>query len=767
MTTEAVSTTGNEEDLSKYQTEDGVVLRWLKELQLVEQSQAQRAFEAIGEKAEKIYRNASGVDGYANNGVPGACHVFNVLYSTVEVLKPTYYWRMPKIVVERMHKDAAPVARLACSMVERCTGFSMRSQQDRWNFGVKSAVQDLLLPGRGQVWLRLDAEFEEPVDENGKQLLDDAGQPYPQMVKPNSERVILDYVPWKDYRESLSRNSFETRWRARRGYETRASGLKKYGEIFNEVELIEGEQKHGEEPKKETDFFAQAEVWEIEDSESKCIYYIAPGLKTKPLRVVKDRFRLSGFFSSPNPLLGTTTSESTHPTAFFKLWEALADELDRTLKRLSSIVECVRMVGATARQFNKDIVSMLKLDDGELHVVENWAQFAEKGGLKGMIDWLPFEQAVAAIGPLREQAEYLLAKIYEITGIPDVIRGSTDPREALGTVKSKLRWVTIKTEDKQADVQRFNREIVSKQAEIIFEPGLFSDETIALMDGYAQRPLEEQEIWPEALALLRNDRLRTFEVGIETDSTIAVDEAEDRESAMAYLAAMNQLLANVESLKQFGPEFLSPSIESVMAVARRFRWGRPLEGAWERVLRDHEASVKEAAANPAPPPPDYTGQELALKAQELELQGIELNNNFEIDSQKIGVEYAKIDANAQADMVDAQLKQFAQQFKEITETQRLNLEKFIAVQSEREKLIEEKRLSQEERIEALRVVHESAGKSVNTPAPVNVNTGTVVMPSEKKSRRRRVDIVRTPTGLSGVTEDLDDDPPANQPVVGA
>lgn len=124
------------------------------------------------------------------------------------------------------------------------------------------------------------------------------------------------------------------------------------------------------------------------------------------------------------------------------------------------------------------------------------------------------------------------------------------------------------------------------------------------MSGFQQLSPEDQRLFPQALELLRNDRLRTFRVDIETDSTIAIDEQEDQNARMGYIAAIKDIISNVQAISEFRPELMTPIVESALFAVRSFRTGRPLEGAWENALKKIEENDAAAAANPPPPPPD-------------------------------------------------------------------------------------------------------------------------------------------------------------------
>lgn len=735
------------DEKEKYQGDSGLVQKWLKEIEIVKNSNAQKDYEKTGERISKRYKNLD-TTSTATNAVSSKM-MFNVLWSNIQVLGPSLYSRMPKIVVERRFKDTDPVGRLASQVAERCTDFNLATQQDRFNYAIKAAVQDRLLVGRGQVWVRYDARFAAQVDEKGSEA---------QTIEPNSERVLVDPLNWMDYFESPARNQYEVRWRAKRAYMTRDKLVTRFGDIGKKVTLTHGagDAKKDKLSADEQEFLMQAEVYEIWCNENNKVYWISEGYKDGCLDCQDDPLRLKEFWPSPLPLLATTTTDSTYPTPDFVIYEKLAEELDYVTKRIAALVECVKFVGATAKLWQQDVKNILKLDDGELWPIEQWSTWAEKGGFTGAIDWVPFDKCVAAIQPLMAYQKDLLSQIFEITGIPDIVRGASDPTETLGAQQQKAHWTVVKISEKQAEVQRFCREIIAKMAEIIFEPGLFTDETIWLMAGVAQMSPEDQQNFPAALELLRSDRLRTFRVDIETDSTIAVDEDQDKAARMEYLSAINQVLANIQNVMQFRPELIHPMMESALFATRAFRTGRPLEGAWEAAMQQIKDADAQARQNPPPPPPDYEAQKLELQSQKLQLEGQEMQMKSQIDGQKLQIEWAKLQDKQQAEAMNQQLEQFKAQFAQFVETQRLELERYETTLSMQEKLLEERRLNDQKEIETIKAMATQKSNSGGGGGGVTLKSDNVqVIPPRK---RRIIKMQRGPTGeLVGESVELDDE----------
>lgn len=723
-----LSTSGQEEDLSKYKGDEGFCHRWLKELDLVKNSKQQKAYEKVGEKIVKNFKNADSMNTYNTSGPASARVMLNVLWSNVKVLRPTFYCRMPKVVVERRFKDSDPVGRLACTLSERATSFNMATQQDRFNYAVKSAVQDRLLPGCGQVWLRYECEFEDGVDANGEPLLDASGNAV-RVPKPNTEKAVIDPLNWLDYFHSLARNPYELRWQGRRVFMNKSELIKRFGkDIAGKIELGTDPSTGRKLSQEDQQFLSQAEVYEIQDLATKFTIWVSPGLRDHALDIQKNPLNLNEFWCTPIPLLATTTSDSMYPTPDYKIYERLADELDYVTKRISAMIDCIRFVGVHSAQFDKDVKNIMKLQDGQTWPMENWAGWTERSGFKGAIDWLPFDQCVAALAPLIEYQQTLLAQISEITGIPDIVRGVSDPTETLGAQQQKAHWTVVKIQEEQAEVQRFCREIISKMAEIIFEPGLFNDATIRLMCGVDQMTQDDQALFPQALALLRDDRLRTFRVDIETDSTIAIDEDQNQQRWMTYMQSIQSIVSEIQGVSQFRPELMHPIIESALGAVRSLRTGRQVEGAWEKALEQIEDADEQARANPQPPPPDpklLEAQTSAQKAQaeiqlkttdqqfnqQKEMQDFGLRtqiaqSDYAIKSQQVQIEAQKVYSKEQMDALTNQLEVFKAQFKQATDNELINIEKFKLMQSEKDRQLEAVRLEKEQLSENIRMMLE-------------------------------------------------------------
>src|SRR6185503_11438395 len=98
--------------------------------------------------------------------------------------------------------------------------------------------------------------------------------------------------------------------------------------------------------------------------------------------------------------------------------------------------------------------------------ISNWAAF---GGSKEVIVWLPIDmiaQTITALVALRKQ---VIEDIYQIMGLSDIMRGSTDPQETLGAQQLKTQYGSTRIRDKQQELVRLARDLVRISTEIITE----------------------------------------------------------------------------------------------------------------------------------------------------------------------------------------------------------------------------------------------------------------------------------------------------------
>jgi hypothetical protein len=428
---------------------------------------------------------------------------FAVLWSNIETLKPACYARLPVPVVTRTFNDPDPVGRLASEVLER----ALKVNLDNYDFDqvMKCLRDDFLLFARGVPWLRYVPTFgeapqdeaEEPLEEpeaeaegkggllNGlpgalKSMLGMGGKPgEPAGVEAEGqetinevvtdETTICDHVSLEDFGTNAARTWDEVRFGWRRTYLTREQLIKRFGkELGPKIPLDwKPEDKTSE---KESEQFAKAMIYEIWDKESRKVFWISRSYPAKPLDERKDPLNLRGFFPFPKPAYGTLAGDEIIPIPDYVYYQDQAEEVDNLTLRIGLLMDALRMVGMYAGEEKLTLQQVFKKSsENQMIPVDGWAQWAEKGGIKGVVEWVPVDMVMTVLQGLFECRDKIMAQIYEVTGVSDIMRGSTEASETATAQQIKSTWGSSRVREKQKEMARVARDVMRIMGEIIAE----------------------------------------------------------------------------------------------------------------------------------------------------------------------------------------------------------------------------------------------------------------------------------------------------------
>jgi hypothetical protein len=578
---------------------------------------------------------------------------FNILWSNTETLRPTLYARLPKVQVERRFKDADPIGRTACQIAERAGNYLLQTGP----FGtiLENCVEDYLLPGRGVMWIHYDVEGEdvpqagyEPKDEN-----DEA----PTEFKKIQETITPTYVDWRDFGHQPKRHWQENRLVWRRTYLTRAKLIKRFGKTLGEqIDLDRSPKEDG----KADQVTAQATIYEVWDKERRKVCWVHKD-RVDYLDEIDPPINLENFWPCADPLNATMTNGTLIPVPDYTLYQDQAEELNKLTNRIGRLTDALKVVGV----YNASIPELSRLlspngtPDNVMVPVTDWATLSEKGGINQGVQFIPLTDIVNALIQAYAAREQVLNVIYQITGISDLLRGSSDPRETATAQGIKGQYGSTRIKARQGKVATFARDnarIVVEIAVEMFEPQTLWEMTNAKsfcqIDPQAQQAIQamggepqftDSQEFMKALELLRNDKLRSFHVDIETDSTIALDEQEDKENAVEFVTALGQFMTSWGPIVAQSPQLLPLARETLLYATRRFKAGRNLEASIEQAMD----ALAKASAGPKPPSPE----EIKAQAKQQETQ-----QKLQLGQQKLQNEQIEDEMDRQAQQEEMQFK---------------------------------------------------------------------------------------------------------------
>ena len=613
---------------------------------------------------------------------------YSLLWSTIQTQSPALYSRTPVPVVERRWKDNEDtIASMAAEILQRALIYTL--EQGDFDSAMDGATWDYQIAGRGVLWLRKEVTYGDPLP------ADPGQEPVREVLE---ERIVADEVPWSDFGHSLGRTWREVTIVWRRLYMTRDQLIRRFGaETGNAVELdhtpshVPAEREAILPPH----LFRLATVYEIWDKPAGKVLWIAKDYHDGPCDERDDPLRLRGFFPCPRPAYSSTDTSSLIPLPDYTQWQDQATEVDALTQRLHMLVKAVMVRGI----YDGSLTELAQLlDEGmdrDMIGVANWSQFSQAGGLKGSVDFLPVNATVEAISQLYQAREQAKRDAAEISGVGDILRGqNTGPQKTATEARIQGSGGFGRLNDRQKEIQRFARDAIRLMAEMIAEG--FQPETLQAMTGYQLPSAPEREMarkmlqaaasppppapgmppppapppalvqqaeklavlptWDEVLSLLRDDRLRSFTIEIETDSTIAADEATDKQTVSEFFTAVGGFLNAMGPVVMQAPPLMPMAMEMLKFGARRFQAGRTLENA----IDDAADKLIEMAANPAPPQPhpEIIKAEAAQQAQQLQIAANQQTEQTRAaaEMRKAELEREAADADAQAKVLEIQTK---------------------------------------------------------------------------------------------------------------
>lgn len=618
---------------------------------------------------------------------------FNILRSNVATLRPALYANPPKPVVSRRFKDKNPAARMASTILERCLDFEITQYSD-YNSALCNAVNDRLLPGRGVAWLR----YEPTTEEQEPQLTEDVeageGKSYdneesnaiagedPLMMVTN-EQSPCDYVHWRDFAHNANARTWEeVTWVGRRVCIDEEAGVERFGDIFKMMPQAKTEGMG--DSKEESGEARRSNVWEIWHKPTKTVCWLCEGhdfvLDEKP-----DPLGLQEFFPCPKPLYSALTTDSLVPRSDFSLYQDQARELDKVTQKIDELTQALEVKGFFAAELTELKNFLTAGNNGKMFPVTNWPVLAEMGGIKGAIDFLPIDPLIQAIGQLSVQRETIIQSIYQLSGISDIQRGASDPGETASAQQIKAQFSSIRLGEMKQDVARFARDLLRMKAEVMAEK--YQPETLIKMSGIMYMPETQQNpgIVDEAMALLKNEEMRTFSIDIEDDTLVEMDERAEQQSRVEFLGAISPFLEKAVAVGQQVPDLVPVIGEMLMFGIRGFKVGQSMEATFENAFEGLEEKRKQAAMQPPqPPPPDPMQMKLEADSQNAQA---DMQLRAQDAQAKAGAEMQRLQLDSQKAGQDAQLKQMELEGKAQAEMQRLEFERWKVEQQEQTKIM--------------------------------------------------------------------------------
>lgn len=631
--------------------------------------------------------------------------LYNILYANTETMSPALYNTTPRPDVRRRFKDEDDVARAGGLVLQRVLEFLLDNNlQDSPHFDtiMEQALLEALVVGRGVVRFRYEFSGEQRIENEG---------------------ISAEIVAWQRFRHAYAKQWKDVSWVAFQHFMTREQLRENFGDIANRLPLnvSSAEADHNEDEESwqggENDEGQKylGQVWEIWDKNSRKVYFISPDLPEQMLRVADDPLHLSGFFPIATPLMFFPKISSLEPVPLYAAYEGQAKELNRITLRIARIIEALKVRGfydSTVGGLDR----VLEADDNELIAAENVVAMQQGQTLDRSIWLMPLNELVLVLQQLYTQRDQIKQIIYEITGISDIIRGSSSAYETATAQNYKNQWGSLRLRRLQKQVGMFVRECLRVMGEIATR---MQPETLIKMTGLPfprqaeqrqaqmmiqqlqgqagqlqmmaqQDPRAGQQLqalngeiqkyqavlnkpnWETIIQFLQNSVVRNYRIDIEANSTIEPEAAEDGQKLGEFLNAFAQFMNGIAPLVQQGYLPIEAGKEMLLAITRKYRFGEDVEESLKQITMpqqqgDDKGKIAEQEAQAKIQQIQQKGQveaqkgqmDLALKQLQLQQKQKEAEMDMALKAQELQVKQQEIAMKEQLGRVkaEAQIRQ--------------------------------------------------------------------------------------------------------------
>lgn len=563
---------------------------------------------------------------------------FNILFSNTETLKPAIYSQMPIPDIRRRFLDKDPVGRLSATILQRSVSYCLESYD--FDSVLEACALDYLLPGICVARVKYKPYFKKTAKtKDGQPVVGEDKQPAfdEELIY---QEAATEYIPYDRFLTSRSKVYERVWWVGYADDLTKDEVTAQFGEKVAEA-LPYSKKENTDDEKEQAD--PTIRIWEVWCKRDRKRAWVAEGYTDWVKAPEADPLKLERFYPNPKPVWSIPTNDTLEPIPEYVEYKDQALELDDLTERIDVLTSALRRRGIYDAAVSNLAQMMKGSTDNNFVPVDNWAAMMEKGGIERFAMEMPLDGLIKAVVALEDRRERVKQTIYEVTGIADIVRGSSNPNETLGAQQLKGKWAGLRISTRQKKFANFARDLVRLKAEIIAER--FDPQTLSLMSGIKlptaaekqqyqqaqqmaqmraqmpqgmpmqggmggqQMPMQpppppdpaeaeffNQPTWEDVMGVLRNDKLRGFKIDIETDSTVQPDADAEKQARSELLQALGGFAQAMVPAIQAGVVPKKLAVEAIQFTLRAFKVGSAFEQELDQMTETNPGPTPEQQA---------------------------------------------------------------------------------------------------------------------------------------------------------------------------
>lgn len=640
---------------------------------------------------------------------------YNILYSNVDTMLPALYNSTPRPVVQRRFKAGDDMlGKASANLMQRLLTFLVGNEEpgyatfdDLMADGTFSA----LLVSRGVTRFKyhaelvdMPAEAPEPLEageEPGPQETDAEAAP-PQEI--SYECVYGEQVPWNNFLHGYAKYWKDVPWVDFIHLMTKEEFQEQFPDAKLDTEKLQNSYGSSDTSDKSVGDAGKPDgtgavtsnevrglrlipVHEVWHKETKKVYFVSEYCDEFLKEPVDDPLQLRGFFPCPKPLNFMQRLSTLVPVLMYTMYKEQSAELNRVTIRIQKLIVALKLRGA----YDSNIAEMAKIleaDDNTMTPIEDAAVlYAQNGSIDRALWMVPIKEIVPVLQQLYTQRQQIKQIIFEITGLADIMRGSSQASETLGAQEIKNQWGTLRLKRSQKAVQRYVRECLRLLGELAvtkLQPERIKAMTQSDLPSEKDKQIAQMEVqqaqmsaqpgqppqspdpekvallqmpsFEQCLAALKDDLTRSYKIDIETNSTIDAEATEDKQDITDALTALGQTLSSIGPLVQQQILPFEAAKALMLTVCRKFKFGTEIEDQINAMKAPPPPPQEGTDKSPAGPSPEQLQAEAqaAIAKANADIQKIQMQ--MAADKQEHDLKMEEMNRKAEFDRASFQMK---------------------------------------------------------------------------------------------------------------
>lgn len=414
-----------------------------------------------------------------------------------------------------------------------------------------------------------------------------------------------------------------------------------------------GKYQAGESSEKSADLIIEG--WEIWSNVTKKVYWFCPNYPEDFLEPPKeDPYKLAGFFPCPPFVIGSKPASNMYPTIpFVRVWPTL-DILHIMYGRVMNLIDGARRRALVAG--DEDLVTALnQIGDAEFVSCQDFKNLINgEMGVDKLVWYVPVQELVNCIAELNAQDEKFRANYDMWRGVPDILRGASDPIETAAAVETKVSAAHDRFKNEKKAIADLARDTIQMMVDLYLY--LFDDEKIKRITGFAFMQSDDQANFDGALAMLRNDQERTIRIEVETDTTSYLGEQIRIQQRNAAVTTVVEGLSKIQPLLEQSPQGAAIAARVMAESLDGYGAGRQFVEDVQKYINAWVEKLEEPAPE-GPPPPDYESMKLEVQRMDAETRRMKAEG----ETYKSQMQQMRDDFRLQLEQQKQEFEQYIQQ----------------------------------------------------------------------------------------------------------